>query len=441
MERGDPTEILSRGVHESGQLVSGRYRLERLIGYGTAADVWRARDERRDRLVMLKILRAREDARAHELFLTRARLLDGLTDPFILPVYGIQDSLGLTFIASEYVEGGSLSEIAAARGPLAAREVAEILLQAARGVETLRRRGLADLDLRPTDLLLSSDGRVRLIDLGDPGATARPADSVAALAVIARELLRGRDLTARVSRMLRGVLDPDASRRYAGPRSFAMAFTIAVLVDEEFAWMRSLNAALRARTRSVRRRLEQRWRALPAADRLSARTVVGATVVGAIVAAALLAALVVPRSDPVVADDVRPVLAPLARATFELPPLSAYAARFESQGAYPTASPGDRVEWIVALRNTGSAGWYRGIAGAQASLVLADGTVAAIQTTPYVGPGQVGWFVARFRAPTGPGPHIVGLRPQIDGAGLLPDLGIYAVVTVTKADSGPIVRH
>ena len=427
MERGDPTEILTCCAHEPGQLVAGRYRLERLIAYGTATDVWRARDERRDRLVMLKILRAREDARAHELFLTRAQLLDGLTDPFILPVYGIQDSLGLTFIASEYVEGGSLSEIAAARGPLAAREVAKILLQAARGVETLRRRGLADLDLRPTDLLLSSDGRVRLIDLGDPGATARPADSVAALAVIARELLRGHDQTARVSRVLRAVLDPELSRRYAGPRSFAMAFTIAVLVDEEFAWMRSLSDALRARTQSVRRSLEQRWRAMPAADRLRSRPVLGA-----IVAAALLAALVVPQSDPVVAGDVGPVLAPLARATFELPPLSAYAARFESQGAYPTASPGDRVEWVVALRNTGSAGWYRGIAGAQASLVLADGTVAAIQTTPYVGPGEVGWFVARFRAPTGPGPHVVGLRQQIDGAGLLPDLGIYAVVMVTK---------
>lgn len=436
MKREDPTEILSRGAHEPGQLVAGRYRLERLIGYGTVADVWRARDERRDRLVTLKILRAREDALARELFLTRAQVLESLTDPFILPVYGIQDSLGLTFIASEHVEGGSLSEIAVARGPFAAREVARILLQTARGVEALRRRGLADLDLRLTDLLLSPDGHVRLTTLGDPDATARPGDSVFALANIARELLRGRDLTARVSRVLRGVLGPGAPRRYAGPRSFAMAFSIAVLVDEELAWMRSLSEALAARARSVRRGLEQRWPAMAATDRVRPRTVLGATV-----AAVLLAALFVPRSDPVVAGDASPMPAPLARAAFDLPPLGAYAARFESQGTYPTAGPGDRVEWVVALRNTGSAGWYSGIAGAQASLALADGTVAAIQTTPYVGPGEVGWFVARFRAPAGPGPHVVGLRPQIDGAGLLPDLGIYAVVTVTKADAAPVVRH
>ena len=120
----------------------------------------------------------------------------------------------------------------------------------------------------------------------------------------------------------------------------------------------------------------------------------------------------------------------LARASFELPPLSAYGATFESQAAYPTARPNGMVEWVVALRNTGSVGWYRGIDGAQASLALADGTVAAVQTTEYVAPGQVGWFVVRFPARSEPGTYAVALLPRIDGRGQLPDLGIYATVTV-----------
>jgi hypothetical protein len=121
----------------------------------------------------------------------------------------------------------------------------------------------------------------------------------------------------------------------------------------------------------------------------------------------------------------------LARASFELPPLGAYGATFESQAPYPTARPNGTVEWVVALRNTGSVGWYRGIHGAQASLALADGTVAAVQTTEYVGPGQVGWFVVRFPARSEPGTYEVALLPRIDGRGQLPDLGIYATVTVS----------
>lgn len=121
----------------------------------------------------------------------------------------------------------------------------------------------------------------------------------------------------------------------------------------------------------------------------------------------------------------------LSRASFEVPPLSAYGAAFESQAPYPTTQPNGTVEWVVALRNTGSAGWYRGIDGAQASLALADGTTAGVQTTAYVGPGQVGWFIVRFAAPSQPGVAKIRLLPRIDGRGSLPDLGIYATITVS----------
>lgn len=128
----------------------------------------------------------------------------------------------------------------------------------------------------------------------------------------------------------------------------------------------------------------------------------------------------------------QPAAAPaqLVPATFELPPLDAYRASFETQAAYPTVAPNGTVEWVVALRNTGSVGWYRGVAGAQASLALPDGTEAAVQTTPYVAPGQVGWFVVRFRAPAAPGTQTIQLYPRIDGRGELPDLGIFTLVTV-----------
>jgi len=135
------------------------------------------------------------------------------------------------------------------------------------------------------------------------------------------------------------------------------------------------------------------------------------------------------------ASALSPTAAPtatLAPAPFPLPPLSAYGATFESQAAYPTAAPNAVVEWVVALRNTGSAGWYRGIDGAQASLALPDGTGVAVQSTEYVAPGQVGWFVVHLRARAELGSYTVQLLPRIDGRGPLQELGIFTVVTVAK---------
>ena len=123
--------------------------------------------------------------------------------------------------------------------------------------------------------------------------------------------------------------------------------------------------------------------------------------------------------------------APLKKPTWDVPPLSDYGASLDSKAPDPSARPDATVDWVVALRNTGSAGWYRGIDGAQASLALADGTSAGIQSTDFVGPGQVGWFVVKLHAPTKPGTYDIALLPRIDGRGALKDLGIKAKLTVT----------
>ena len=155
----------------------------------------------------------------------------------------------------------------------------------------------------------------------------------------------------------------------------------------------------------------------------------------------LLGVFILSPLDDAIIDVLRPAPAPsatgaarpaLAPAPFTVPPLSAYGAAFESQGPYPTTTPNGTVEWVVALRNTGTAGWYRGIEGAQAALALPNGAGVAVQTTEYVAPGQVGWFVVKFRARAELGSYTVQLQPRIDGRGPLQDLGIFTVVTVAK---------
>ena len=108
-------------------------------------------------------------------------------------------------------------------------------------------------------------------------------------------------------------------------------------------------------------------------------------------------------------------------------------------------SPGQTATLVVALRNTGYRGWYRGNPGQQANLGTAEPLDAqrwdldsgwpsasriATTTTAYVGPGQVGWFEFQVRAPSSPGSYVLRARGVIDGTTWLEDPGIYWTITV-----------
>jgi hypothetical protein len=108
-------------------------------------------------------------------------------------------------------------------------------------------------------------------------------------------------------------------------------------------------------------------------------------------------------------------------------------------------APGQIATLVVALRNTGYRGWYRGSAGQQANLGTADPLDAqrwdldygwpsasriATTTTAYVGPGQVGWFQFQVRAPSSPGSYVLRARGVIDGTTWLEDPDVYWTITV-----------
>ena len=408
MKRSDVTEILSPSGRDIGAVVAGRYRLATHIGTGGTSDVWRAYDESRDRPVTVKILRDPNDSDARRHFLAEARRLETLDHPSIVPVLGIHEALGDTLIAFEHIEGEPLDQIVRSGTPLAPRKVALLLIQIADAVEAFHSHGFMHLDLKPENVLIAADGRPRLLNIGiaEPTAAAPRASDVYGLAAIAKELL-GPHPTPRVASLLRRGLEQDPARRHGRPRTFVYLVALAVVADEELAVIE----------RVTRRALAY----AKARPELSFRVAAGALIV-----AGVLLQQTHPGSDAANAG----TMPALVRPAFDVPPLGAYGATFESQAPYPNASPNSTVEWTLALRNTGSAGWYRGVDGAQASLILDDGTVVAVQSTQYVGPGQVGWFVAHFRAPGEPGPHTIRLRPAINGRGPLPDLGIHAVVTV-----------
>src|SRR6476646_10983303 len=111
----------STPMFEGGDLLAGRYRLLDKIGEGGAAEVFRARDQRLDRIVAVKLLRPQflSDPQSRTRFENEAKAAAGLSHPNIVDVYDVDDAPeGLMFIAMQYVDGENLKDMLQQRGRL-----------------------------------------------------------------------------------------------------------------------------------------------------------------------------------------------------------------------------------------------------------------------------------------------------------------------------------
>ena len=132
------------------------------------ATVELAHDAELDRPVALKRL-AENLARDEDLrrrFLREARLAARLSHPNVVRVFDVGEDGGRPFIAMEYVEGGTLADLVARRGALPAAEVAKLGLQMCAGLAAAHDAGLVHRDVKPQNLLLGTDGLLKLGDFG-----------------------------------------------------------------------------------------------------------------------------------------------------------------------------------------------------------------------------------------------------------------------------------
>jgi eukaryotic-like serine/threonine-protein kinase len=148
--------------------VAGRYELVRPLGHGAMATVDLAHDVELERPVALKRL-AENLARDEDLrrrFLREARLAARLAHPNVVRVFDVGEDDGRPFIAMEYVEGETLAELVGRRGRLPAAEAATIGMQLCAGLAAAHAAGLVHRDVKPQNLLLGTDGVVKLGDFG-----------------------------------------------------------------------------------------------------------------------------------------------------------------------------------------------------------------------------------------------------------------------------------
>jgi len=154
-----------------GKLLAG-YRLEALVGAGGMAVVFRARDERLERLVALKILEPSraEDPEFRQRFIAESRAAARVDDPHIIPVYEADEADGVLFIAMRFVHGGDLRTVLDREGAQSAERTAAFISPVASALDAAHAAGLVHRDVKPANILVDTrPGRPTEVYLSDFG--------------------------------------------------------------------------------------------------------------------------------------------------------------------------------------------------------------------------------------------------------------------------------
>ena len=153
---------------KEGVFLQERYEILSRIGSGGMADVYKARDHKLNRNVAVKVLKPefREDKAFISKFRTEAQSAGGLAHPNIVNVYDVGEDNGVNFIVMELVEGITLKEYIEKKGRLTVREATSIAIQVSMGLDAAHKHQIVHRDVKPQNIIISTDGKVKVTDFG-----------------------------------------------------------------------------------------------------------------------------------------------------------------------------------------------------------------------------------------------------------------------------------
>ena len=155
-------------MFNAGDFLQNRYEIINCIGSGGMSDVYKARDHKLNRYVAIKVLKAefRGDREFVSKFRVEAQAAAGLAHPNIVNVFDVGEENGNYFIVMELVEGITLKLYIQNRGRLSVREAVGISLQVAAGLEAAHNNGIIHRDVKPQNIIISTDGTAKVADFG-----------------------------------------------------------------------------------------------------------------------------------------------------------------------------------------------------------------------------------------------------------------------------------
>ena len=151
-----------------GMFLADRYEILGKVGAGGMSDVYKAKDHILSRIVAIKVLKSEfsEDRTFVTKFRTEAQSAAVLEHPNIVNIYDVGSEDGLYYIVMEYVEGITLKTYIEKKGQLSFKESASIAIQVARGIEAAHGKNIIHRDIKPQNIMISTDGKVKVTDFG-----------------------------------------------------------------------------------------------------------------------------------------------------------------------------------------------------------------------------------------------------------------------------------
>lgn len=151
-----------------GMLIADRYEILEKVGTGGMADVYKSKDHTLNRYVAVKVLKQEfsENANFVSKFRVEAQAAAGLMHPNIVNVYDVGEEKGIYYIVMELVDGITLKNYIGKKGCLGYKEAVTIALQVSMGLEAAHRNHIIHRDIKPQNIIISREGKVKVTDFG-----------------------------------------------------------------------------------------------------------------------------------------------------------------------------------------------------------------------------------------------------------------------------------
>ena len=151
-----------------GKFVADRYEILAKVGAGGMSDVYKAKDHVLGRFVAIKVLKQEfaEDVNFVTKFRTEAQSAAGLEHPNIVNIYDVGSEEGFHYIVMEYVEGITLKTYIEKKRQLSYKETISIAIQVGRGIEAAHNKNIVHRDIKPQNIMISTEGKVKVTDFG-----------------------------------------------------------------------------------------------------------------------------------------------------------------------------------------------------------------------------------------------------------------------------------